>query len=336
MKNKIAVFLFLVLLFGVSLLVYMGHKQVKQEEMYYSGTIEATTSALAFQVGGKVIEVPVDEGYEVKNGEVLAVLDGSEYQSRYDEAGAIVERSGENLKQLEVLLGIYRDTLPAEVERARSSLISSQDVVEEAGRDKARYDALVKDNLVSEQEWDRVNLVYDTARAKLVQDGAILRQAQGNLRKIEATEKEIAATKAQIKAAQASLQLAAIHLGYTTLRAPFKGIITSRSIEPGEVVSPGSEAFTLSDLSTVDLKIFVDETEIGKVKPGQDVDVRIDTFPDKVYHGMVAFISPEGEFTPKIIQTHKERVKLVYLVKISLPNPSLELKSGMPADAWLR
>ena len=113
-------------------------------------------------------------------------------------------------------------------------------------------------------------------------------------------------------------------------------MITSRSVEPGEVLNVGREIMTLSDLSTVDLKIFVDETEIGKVKPGQNVDVKVDTFPNKIFKGKVSFISPEGEFTPKIIQTRKERVKLVYLVKVSLPNPDFELKSGMPADAWLR
>ena len=91
----------------------------------------------------------------------------------------------------------------------------------------------------------------------------------------------------------------------------------------------------MSDLSLVKLKIFVDETEIGKVKPGQRADVRIDTFPHKVYPGTVGYISPQAEFTPKIIQTHKERVKLVYLVKVFIPNPDLSLKSGMPADAWL-
>ena len=96
------------------------------------------------------------------------------------------------------------------------------------------------------------------------------------------------------------------------------------------------EVLSLADLSTVDLKVFVDETEIGKVKPGQPVEVKTDTFPTKVYEGHVSFIPPEGEFTPKIIQTRKERVKLVYLVKIAIPNPDLELKSGMPADAWFR
>jgi len=66
------------------------------------------------------------------------------------------------------------------------------------------------------------------------------------------------------------------------------------------------------------------------------VDVKVDTFPGKVFPGFVSYISPEGEFTPKIIQTHKERVKLVYLVKVSIDNPDIELKTGMPADAWLR
>jgi HlyD family secretion protein len=93
---------------------------------------------------------------------------------------------------------------------------------------------------------------------------------------------------------------------------------------------------SIADLSTVDLKVFVAETEIGRIAPGQAALVKIDTFPEKTYAGRVAYISPQAEFTPKIIQTHKERVKLVYLVKISVPNPDLELKSGMPADAWFR
>ena len=98
----------------------------------------------------------------------------------------------------------------------------------------------------------------------------------------------------------------------------------------------GREVLSVVDLSRVRLKIFVDETEIGHVKPDQKVSVRIDTFPDKRYTGRVAYISPESEFTPKIIQTHKERVKLVYLVKVALDNPQFELKPGMPADAWLQ
>ena len=142
--------------------------------------------------------------------------------------------------------------------------------------------------------------------------------------------------RSQVQSLKAALDLTDIQLKRTRLTAPYDGVIISRNVEPGYVVSPTRQVFTLSDLSKVKLKIFVGETEIGTVKPGQNVDVKVDTFPDKVYKGLVSYISPEGEFTPKIIQTHKERVKLVYLVHVTIPNPKHELKTGMPADAWLR
>ncbi|MCX5841445.1 MAG: efflux RND transporter periplasmic adaptor subunit [Deltaproteobacteria bacterium] len=181
-----------------------------------------------------------------------------------------------------------------------------------------------------------MKLNYDTAASRLAEGEALLHSARSNLKRIDATRQDIAAARSQVQAAKAALDQADIQIGYTQLKAPISGIITSRNVEPGEVVSPGREVLTLADLSVVDLKIFVDETAIGKVKPGQKVEIKVDTFPKKVYAGTVSFISPEGEFTPKIIQTKKERVKLVYLVKVSIANPGFELKSGMPADAWLR
>ena len=101
-------------------------------------------------------------------------------------------------------------------------------------------------------------------------------------------------------------------------------------------MTPTRQAITLSDLTSVKVKIYVGETEIGNVKQGQKANVKVDSLPGKTFDGTVTFIASEGEFTPKIIQTQKERVKLVYLVEITVPNPSLELKTGMPADAWLK
>lgn len=249
-----------------------------------------------------------------------------------------------------------------EIARADQAMRSAASIMEDAKKNATRYESLFQKGIVSEKERDAVRLRYDTAlreyqrsreahdlaregsrtdtiraaEARVAEGEAILGQAQSNLIRIQAAKKEVEAARAIVAAARAALDQAAIQLDYARLKAPSAGIVTSRNIEPGEVVTPGREALTLSDLATVDLKIFVDETEIGKVKPGQKADVRVDTFPDKTFAGTVAFISPEGEFTPKIIQTRKERVKLVYLVKVSIPNPALELKSGMPADAWLR
>ncbi len=388
LKKRLILVVFLVLLFGVGAMVYWGQRAERLAELYYSGTIEATQANLAFQVSGRVSIVFFDEGQAVEKNQVLAVLDQDEFKARRDQARADWIRSQQNLKQLETLLELNRQVLPAEVERvkatvqalqsqlaeleagyriqeveqARYAYEQAQFALEEARKDKIRYERLFERKIVAEKDKDAVDLKYETAlkayegakkayellqegyrkesiataRSKLAEGQAALKQARDNLKKIDIIESEVEAARAQVQSARAELELAEIRLNYTELRAPFKGILVSRNVEPGEVVTPGQEVLSLSDLSQVDLKVFVDETEIGKVRPGQAVDVKIDTFPSKAYAGQVSFISPEGEFTPKIIQTHKERVKLVYLVKITIPNPNFELKTGMPADAWFR
>jgi HlyD family secretion protein len=387
-KKRLIVIVFLVLLFGVGTFVYFGQRNAQVREVYYSGTIEAQSADLSFQVSGRVAHIPVDEGQFVKENQVLAVLEQSEYQAKYEQAKANLESAETNLQRAETVLALYEETLPQEVaraeagvkvlvsqlreleagsrrqeiERARLAYLTAKDVMEEAGKDKRRFEKLFEKNLVSEKQWDEVKLRYetalkeferaeetlklleegvrketiDTAKARVEEGRAALEEAKANMKKIEAAKKEVETAAAGVKGARSARKLAEIQLEYTQLRAPFDGVITSRNVELGEVVSPGQEVISLSDLSRVELKIFVDEAEIGKVKPGQRAEVRTDTFPDKSYTGKVSFISPEAEFTPKMIQTHKERVKLVYLVKIIIPNPDHELKSGMPADAWLR
>ena len=336
MRKRVIIIIFVLLFLGVGTFVYVGQHKVKAEALYYSGTIEATQSQLAFQVVGTVNGIYADEGESVERGKLLAELDRSLYLARHEESVAMANQAQKNLQRNETLLAVYSKTLPADVKRAEAGVDSANAVMKEALNNKKRYDSLYGKHVVSQQEWELVTLKYETASAQRSEAEAILTQAESSLQKIEVTKREIEVARAQYTAAQASVAYAAVQLEYTRLRAPFDGVVTSRNVELGEVVTTGREVLTLSDLSEVDLKIFVGETEIGNVKPGQQVDVKIDTFPDRVYAGTVAFISPEAEFTPKIIQTHKERVKLVYLVKISIPNPDLTFKPGMPADAWLR
>jgi HlyD family secretion protein len=103
----------------------------------------------------------------------------------------------------------------------------------------------------------------------------------------------------------------------------------------GEVVSPGSPVVTLADLDHIWLRAYVAETDLGRIHWGQDVTVTTDTYPGKQYHGRITFIASNAEFTPKSVQTTKERVTLVYRIKIDVDNPNRELKPGMPADAHL-
>jgi HlyD family secretion protein len=388
-KKRLVLIIFVVLLLAVAAFVYVGQYRHRHAALYYSGTMEADTqSELAFQVAGAVKVVRVDEGQAVSKGQVLAELGPEQFEARRDQARADLDQAIEGVKQLQSVLQQQREILPAQVEKARAAakalesrlaelkagyrprevqrarlaLDEARVTMEEARKDKKRFDTLYQKKIIAAKDRDAINLKYttalkeyerarqayalmkegyrkeaiETAEARVAEGRAALKQAQANLAEIEITRRKIKAAGARVQLARASLDLAKIQLSYTQLKAPFDGILVSRNVEPGEVVSPGREVLSVADLSRMDLKVFVDETEIGKVKPGQSVDVKIDTFPGKVYAGTVSYISPEAEFTPKIIQTRKERVKLVYLVKISIDNPQLELKPGMPADAWFK
>jgi HlyD family secretion protein len=336
LKKRIIIIVFIILFVTVGLLVYFGQKNNREKGLFYSGTIETTQANLSFQVPGRVVKVNVQEGQSVTKGQIIAELDRAEFESRYEQAKANLDRAQKAKKQLETMLEISRKTLPSEVTRAKANVQSTRDTLRDAEKNYKRFEELFGKGVITEKERDGMKLTYEVAQSRLGESESVLKLAQGNLTKIDAVKQDIEVAAAQINSVNASLNQASIQLAYTQLKSPMDGVITSRNIEPGETVNSGREVITVSDLSRVDLKIFVDETEIGKVKPGQKVDVKVDTFPGKTYAGTVSFISPEGEFTPKIIQTKKERVKLVYLVKVSIENPNFELKAGMPADAWLR
>jgi HlyD family secretion protein len=335
-KRRIIIILFIALFVGVGLFVYVGQKSNRAGELFYSGTIEATQAKLSFQVPGRVAKVNAQEGQSVKKDQIIAQLDRADYEARYEQARANLARAKKSKQQLETVLDINKKTLPAEVARAEASVKTATDTLANAQKNYERFEELFKKGVVSEKERDAMKLNFEVAQSKLAEAESVLKLSQGNLGRIDAAKQDVEGSGTQIDATKATARQASIQLDYTKLKSPMDGVVTSRNIEPGETVNPGREVITVSDLSRVDLKIYVDETQIGKVKPNQEAEVMVDTFPGKVYKGVVSFISPEGEFTPKIIQTKKERVKLVYLVKISIANPNFELKSGMPADALLR
>jgi len=336
LKKKVIIIVFIVLFVTVGLLVYFGQKNNREKGLFYSGTIETTQANLSFQIPGRVVKVNVQEGQSVTKDQIIAELDRAEFESRYEQARANLDRAQKTKQQLGTVLDINSKTLPSEVARATANVKSAQDTLKDAEKNYKRFEDLFSNGVVTEKERDSMKLAYEVSQSRLTESESMLKLAQSNLTRITAAKQDIEVASAQINSINASLNQASIQLAYTQLKSPMAGVIISRNIEPGETVNSGREVITISDLARVDLKIFVDETEIGKVIPGQKVDVKVDTFPGKIYTGSVSFVSPEGEFTPKIIQTKKERVKLVYLVKVSIANPNFELKSGMPADAWLR
>lgn len=156
-----------------------------------------------------------------------------------------------------------------------------------------------------------------------------------NVKKMQnfARPEELKQAEANVNKLKATLDLSRKSLNDCYVTSPCKGIMVNKFVEEGENAGMMTALFKISDLTSIDLIVYISETELGKVKLGQQADVTVDTYPDKTYHGKVIYISPEAEFTPKSIQTKEERTKLVYSVKVRIDNPSYELKDGMPADA---
>lgn len=150
-----------------------------------------------------------------------------------------------------------------------------------------------------------------------------------------ATAEQVQAARAKVDQARAKVDTVAAQLGKSVLVAPVDGWVTERAAQPGEMAQPNIPLLTIADLEEASLTIYVPEDEIGRVVIGQPVDVRVDSFPDRIFSGQVSYIAAEAEFTPKPVQTARERVNMVFAVKVDLPNPDHELKGGMPADATL-
>jgi multidrug resistance efflux pump len=162
--------------------------------------------------------------------------------------------------------------------------------------------------------------------------------AKATLEELEAgpTAEEVAVAEAQVTQATAASAGLDAQLEKMTLRSPIDGLVTSRSAHVGEAALTGATLLTIANLDQVKLTIYVPEDELNRVYLGQEVEVQVDSFPGRVFPGTVSYISSQAEFTPKNVQTEKERVNMVFAVRVSLHNPEHLLKPGMPADAVMR
>ncbi|MBM3753905.1 MAG: HlyD family efflux transporter periplasmic adaptor subunit [Acidobacteria bacterium] len=173
----------------------------------------------------------------------------------------------------------------------------------------------------------------ELARAQLTRARAATQVTEANRRELDRKVQEQTLRTAEIERARAQAGLAATQLEDSAMRAPSAGIVLSRPVEPGEVVGAGATVLTIGDLGRPTLRAYVTETQLGRVKLGQKVKLTTDSLPGRTFDGAITFIASEAEFTPKQIQTPEERVKLVYRIKIEVPNQDGALKNNMPMDA---
>ena len=176
----------------------------------------------------------------------------------------------------------------------------------------------------------------EAARAQVARADAALRASQANELELKRREQDVLAHQADVSRARAQIAITDTQINDTVVRAPCDGVVLVKSAEVGEVLAAGTTVVTIGDIDHPWLRAYINETDLGRIKHGQAATLTTDSFPNKSYPGRISFIASEAEFTPKQIQTHEERVKLVYRIKIDVDNRSHDLKSNMPVDAEIQ
>jgi HlyD family secretion protein len=389
--KRLRIILIPVLLLALAVPVFLVWRSRHSESgITLSGNIEVTDSAVAFQTAGRLVARLVDEGLDVRQGDVLARLDSTELSHQVALAEANLQAAQAQLKLLETgsrpeeigqaraqlsqatarLAELQHGSRPQDIQQAQAAVDQAQAQLASAKAQAAlrevelqRQAKLYEAGVVPAQQYDQVTTACETARTQvaaaeqgvaaarerlsLAQEGPRseqVDQARAGMQVAASTyqlalngprAETVEQAQAQVAAAQQQLELARTKLGYCEVACPLTGVVLTKAAEPGEYLQPGSPVLTVADLDHPWLRAYINESDLGRVKLGQAVRVTADSFPGKVFDGRITFIASEAEFTPKQVQTHEERVKLVYRVKIEIDNPERELRPGMPADAHI-
>lgn len=349
----------MVLIFGIVLLLVAGvfialrfvHRGLPDGLIQANGRIEGDRVSVASKFPGRISKLLVREGDSVTNGQVLAVLDDAQVQTKVSQASAAVTALAAQLKAAQTSLDVLKQDVPLGIEivqagvaSARALLAKANAAEQQAALDANRYRELLSSGTVDNHKSEMANLAatvaaseLEAARTGLTRAEKQLAQARLGENRIRAQSDGVDALAAQLKQGRAVQAEAESVLKDLTLIAPISGMITTRVRDVGEVIAAGSPVFDLVNLDRLYLKVYVPELQIGKLRLSLPARIYTDAFPDKPFAATVRYIASRAEFTPKEVQTPDERVKIVYAVKLYLDeNPDHRLTPGLPADAVIR
>ena len=286
------------------------------------GNVDIRQISLAFEGSDRVAEMRVYEGDHVKAGQVLAVLDSQNNKLKLAQAQA----QAEALKQS--LAALRNGNRPEEIRQSDANMKAAQAQAEQAQLQLRRLQNTAADSegAVSKQDLDAARAQYKEAQAKLEASRESLR-----LMRVGTRKEDIARAEAQLKAAQAEAALLQYNIDQSELKAPQNAVVRARLLEPGDMASPQRPAYTLALTEPKWVRAYVNEPQLGKIRPGMKAQVRTDSAPDKPIAGRIGYISSVAEFTPKTVQTTDLRTDLVYEIRVLVDDPQDSLRPGMPA-----
>ena len=291
----------------------------QQTALTLYGNVDIRTVNLSFRVGGRLASLSVDEGDAIKAGQTLGELDRAPYENALQQAQANVSTAQ---AQYDLMMAGYRSE---EIAQAAAAVNQAQAAYDYAQNFYQRQLGLRKSSAISAND-------LENARSSRDQAQATLKSAQDKLSQYHTGNRpqDIAQAKASLEQAQAQLAQAELDLHDTTLIAPSDGMLMTRAVEPGSMLSAGSTVLTLSLTRPVWVRAYVDEPNLGQMQPGRELLLYTDGRPDKPYHGKVGFVSPTAEFTPKTVETPDLRTDLVYRLRIIVTDADDALRQGMP------
>ena len=310
-KRNVAKLIVLVLVVSAALIGILAYlrEERKPRELVLSGTLEARTVNVGSLVGGRIARVLVDEGSPVTAGQVIAVIETETVDRQIAEQQAAIEASKANLQK--ALAG------PRPQEIAKAKAIADNDE-----RDRRRFQSLYHAGVASRDQ-------YEDAATRAKGSAEDLRVLQLGTRK-----EDIATARAEVEQQQRRLATLSKQRAETDVHSSVNGVVQSFGLRPGDLVAPNQTVAEILEADQLWVRVFVPETLLGLVHVDQAVKVKVDTFPNEWFDGHIATINPQGEYTPRNVQTEAQRAEQVFGVRVIVaPNP--KLKAGMAATVDL-
>jgi len=319
--RRIVILLIVVIAAGGGTWWWYGHNGNGNGPLMLYGNVDLRQVDLAFSGSGRIAEVLVEEGAEVKKGEIIARLDTSLIEPQVAQAEATVAA------QAAMVAKLHNGSRPEEIAQAEANVDAARASARNA---ELSYDRAVQlregtSPAVAQSQVDAAKAAEDSAAAQLKVAEQVLILAKAGPR-----EEDIAAAGAQLKATQAAFDLLRQQLKDADLVSPTDGVIRSRLLEPGEMASPAKPVVSIAIVDPKWVRAYISEPDLSKVAPGAKASVSVDGY-EKPLSGTVGFISSVAEFTPHAIQTEELRTSLVYEVRVLVDDPTDTLRLGMPA-----
>jgi HlyD family secretion protein len=325
MSKKPLILLPLLLAAGGTWWWWQGHGVPgSRTELTLYGNVDIREVNLAFGTSERIAELLVQEGDRVEPGQVLGHLRTAKLEASVAAAEAQTAAAQQALEKLKA------GSRPDEIRQAKAQAEATAAKARSAQLTWERQQKLGRQKLASPEDLDQARAAAEAAEADSRSAAAAYDLAVEGPR-----AEDIAQAAAQLKAQQAGLDLAREQLADATLKAPSKGVVRERILEPGDWASPQTPALTLALTDPLWVRAYVPEPDLGLVVPGTRAEVRTDSFPGRVYEGWVGFVSPTAEFTPKTVETPELRTRLVYQVRIMVCDPKDQLRLGMPATVTI-